>query len=128
MNINTTRYTVPLGKKRGGTRSYDKDKVRHPDRRRKRKRCTKAELKQRLRAHLVKALAQIDVVNRIDIIPEKKTHLERAIIHLEAVCVERPGSHLIKQQLALCRELLWDIERGAPDCRCACVEVMIDGE
>ena len=128
MNANTARYTVPLGRKRGDKRSYDRDKLGRPDRRRKRKNCTKAVLKRRLRAHLVNAIAQMDVVNRIDIVPEKKAHLELAIIHLEAVRTERAGSHLLKQQLALCRELLWEIERDATDCRGGRVEVIICGE
>lgn len=128
MNTNTAHYTVPPGKKRGDKRSYDRDKLRRPDRRRKRKSCTKAVLKQRLRAHLVNAIAQIEVANRIDIVPEKKTHLELAIAHLEAVHTERAGSHLLRQQLAICRELLWEIERGASDCRGGQVEIIICGE
>jgi hypothetical protein len=128
VNAQTTHYTVPLGKKRGDKRSYDRDKLRRPDRRRKKKSCTKAVLKQRLRAHLLNAVAQIKVVNRIDIVPEKKAHLERAIAHLEAVHTERAGSHLLRQQLALCRELLREIERGASDCRRSRVEVIVCDE
>lgn len=85
-------------------------------------------MRQRLRTHLVNAIEQIEVVNRINIVPEKKAHLERAIVHLEAVRTERPGSHLLRQQLALCRELLREIERGASDCRRSRVEIIMDTE
>jgi len=85
-------------------------------------------LKRRLRAHLVNAIAQMHVVNRIDIIPEKKAHLEQVVADLEAVLAERAGSHLFRQQLALCRELLWEIERGTSDCRTGRVDIIIDSE
>lgn len=128
MKIESSRSGVPCTRKRGNTRSYDRDKVRSPDRRRKRKSCTKAVLKRRLRTRIVNAIAQMHVVNRIDIIPEKKAHLERAVADLEAVLAERAGSHLLRQQLALCRELLREIERGTSDCRSGHVDVIICSE
>lgn len=85
-------------------------------------------MRQRLRAHLGSAIAQMEVANRIDIVPEKKAHLERAIIHLETALAERAGSHLLRQQLAICCELLREIDRGASDCRGGRVEVIICGE
>jgi hypothetical protein len=126
VKIESNRYALPRTRKRGSTRSYDRDTLRSPDRRRKRKSCTKAVLKRRLRAHLINAIAQMHVVNRIDIIPEKKAHLVQAVSHLEAVLEEKAGSHLLRQQLALCREFLREIERGASDCRSEHVGIVID--
>jgi hypothetical protein len=85
-------------------------------------------LKRRLRTHLINAIAQMQVVNRIDIIPEKKAHLEQAVAHLEAVLEEKAGSHLLRQQLALCREFLREIERGASACRSEHVDILIGSE
>ncbi len=84
-------------------------------------------LKKRLRAHLINAISQMNIVNRIDIIQEKKSHLEQAVAHLEAVRAERAGSHLLKQQLAICHEFLWEIERGTSDCRRARIDIIVDG-
>ncbi|MDD5555629.1 MAG: hypothetical protein PHN82_00090 [bacterium] len=95
------------------------------DRRRRRKSVTKAELRRRLRARIDGALKAIGVANRIPVVPEKAAHLGRAIRHLEAALESRPGSRALRQQLTLCREALWDLERGAADAAARRVEIVI---
>jgi hypothetical protein len=110
----------PCRRRGGGWRS-ERD-----DRRRKRKSCTKAELRRRVRAQIGVAMKEIGISNRITIVPEKQAHLERAIAHLEAALEQRAGSHVLRHQLALCQELLWEIERGSPDLSDRQVEVVVE--
>ncbi|MCX6356306.1 MAG: hypothetical protein NT045_00230 [Candidatus Aureabacteria bacterium] len=97
-----------------------------PDRRKKRKSCTKAVLKRRLRAQLAAALEQIRIMNRISIAGAQHAHLARAITLLEAVLEERAGSHLLRQQLSLCRERLHELERGEKSVPAEGVEIILE--
>jgi hypothetical protein len=118
---------TPPARKRGRAQPHQGQAAARPDRRRKRKTLTKAVLRRRIQTDIAGAVAGIRTANRIDIAPEKKAHLERAAARLEAALEERAGSHLLRQQLALCREALRDIEIGAPGARTLQVEILIEG-
>jgi hypothetical protein len=46
----------------------------------------------------------MEIFNRISMVNEKITHLQTAITHLEQSLVHRPGNHLLRNQIKLCRE------------------------
>ncbi len=72
----------------------------------KHKKSTKAELKKEFLNHCQKAIEHIEVFNRISMVNEKVTHLNTAMTHLEQSLVYRPGNHLLRNQIKLCREEL----------------------
>jgi len=111
----------PFRKGRGGGWRSERD-----DRRRKRKSCTKAELRRRVGAHIEGAIAEIGISNRITIVPEKQMHIERALFHLESALEHRAGSHALRQQIARCRELLWEIQRGADGLAGRHVDIVVE--
>lgn len=114
---------APAAAVRGGPCRGPRAKERtRPDHRRRKKSCTKAALKRRMRASLAAAFAEIGTAGRIDMVPAKKAHLERAVAHLEALLRERPGASLLRQQLALCVEALREIDRGSPAARTIAVD------
>jgi len=65
-------------------------------------------------------------MNRIQAIDAQRAHLEQAITHLEAVLQERGGSHLLRLQLAFCKERLWELEKGIAAAQP--LEMILDGE
>jgi hypothetical protein len=72
----------------------------------KHKKSTKAELKKEFLNHCQKAIAHLEIFNRISMVNEKTTHLNTAMTHLEQSLVHRPGNHLLRNQIKLCREEL----------------------
>ncbi len=70
----------------------------------KHKKSTKAELKKEFLNHCRKAIAHLEILNRISMVNEKTTHLITAMTHLEQCLIHRPGNHLLRNQLKLCRE------------------------
>ncbi len=78
-----------------------------------------------MRTDLAVAIEQINIFNRIDILPEKKAHLEKAVECLEAVLKGRGGGHLLRQQYKICKDTLWDLERGIQDARHQQIDLLI---
>ncbi len=72
----------------------------------KHKKSTKAELKKEFLNHCSKAIEHIQIFNRISMVNEKVTHLNTAMTHLEQSLVYRPGNHLLRNQIKLCKEEL----------------------
>jgi len=76
----------------------------------KHKKSTRAELKKEFSNHCRKAIEHIQVFNRISMVNEKIKHLNTAITHLEKSLFHRPGNHLLRNQLKICRKELLDIK------------------
>lgn len=76
------------------------------DRSKKPKKSTKATLKKEFLANCQKAIEHIMIFNRIPMVNEKLNHLNTAITHLEKCLVYRPGNHLLRNQIKICREEL----------------------
>ncbi|MGR3175632.1 MAG: hypothetical protein ACUZ8I_05675 [Candidatus Scalindua sp.] len=72
----------------------------------KHKKSTKAELKKEFLNHCRKAIEHIQIFNRISMVNEKITHLNTAITHLEKCLTHRPGNHLLRNQMKICRNEL----------------------
>ncbi len=72
----------------------------------KHKKSTKAELNREFLNHCQKAIEHIEVFNRISMVNEKIIHLNMAMAHLEQSFVHRPGNHLIRNQIKICKEEL----------------------
>ncbi len=72
----------------------------------KHKKSTKADLKKEFLNHCQKAIAHLEVFNRISMVNEKITHLDTAMKHLEQSLVHRPGNHFLRNQIKLCKEEL----------------------
>jgi hypothetical protein len=72
----------------------------------KHKKSTKAELKKEFLNHCRKAIEHIQIFNRISMVKEKTTHLNTAITHLEECLTHRPGNHLLRNQIKICRNEL----------------------
>lgn len=79
-------------------------------------------MKRRLRALLAAALAEIATAGRIEMVAAKKSHIEKAVAHLDALLDERPGAYHLRRQRALCLDALREIDRGSPDARSIAVE------
>jgi len=75
-------------------------------RRTKHKKSTKAELKKEFLTHCRKAVEHIQIFNRISMINEKIIHMNTAITHLEECLAHRPGNHLLRNQMKICRNEL----------------------
>ena len=121
-------YPIQSRKRKGRERGYERTRDNRPDRRRKRKAFTKAEMRRRTRALLANAIKEVMIFNRIDILPDKKAHLEKALEYLETVLEQKGGSHLIRQQHALCRDKLRDLGRGVGDVRHEQVKIVVDAD
>jgi hypothetical protein len=65
----------------------------------KHKKSTKAELKKEFLNHCQKVIEHMEIFNRISMVNEKMTHLEQSLVH-------RPGNHLLRNQIKLCKEEL----------------------
>ena len=65
----------------------------------KHKKSTKAELKKEFLNHCSKATEHIQILNRISMVNEKITHLEECLTH-------RPGNHLLRNQMRICKNEL----------------------
>ncbi len=76
----------------------------------KQKKSTKAELKREFLNHCQKAIAHLEIFNRISMVNEKITHLSTATAHLEQALVHRPGNHLLRNQIKLCKEELINLK------------------
>lgn len=126
MNRDKDRVLPAVAGRKRRARGSGKSGPERPDRRRKRKSCTKAELKRRVRVEISSAVRRIEIFNRITILPEKRAHLEKAVAHLESAHGARAGNHLIRRQLNVCREILRDYERGIPGNRLQQIEIVID--
>jgi hypothetical protein len=85
-------------------------------------------MRRRTRALLANAIKEVMIFNRIDILPDKKAHLEKALEYLETVLEQKGGSHLIRQQHALCKDKLLDLERGVGDVRHEQVKIVVDAD
>ena len=72
----------------------------------KHKKSTKAELKKEYLNHCCKTIAHLELFNRIQMVNEKTTHLNTAMLHLEQCLVHRPGNHILRNQIKLCKEEL----------------------
>ena len=72
----------------------------------KHKKTTRAELKKEFLNHCRKAIEHIQIFNRISMVNEKITHLNTAITHLEECLAHRPGNHLLRNQMKICRNEL----------------------
>ncbi len=72
----------------------------------KQKKNTKAELKKEFLNHCQKVIEHLEIFNRISMVNEKTTHLNTAMTHLEQCLVHRPGNHLLRNQIKLCKEEL----------------------
>ncbi len=72
----------------------------------KHKKSTKAELKKEFLNHCRKAIEHIQIFNRISMVNEKITHLNTAITHLGECLTHRPGNHLLRNQMKICRNEL----------------------
>jgi len=70
----------------------------------KHKRSTKAELKKEFLNHCQMVIYHLEIFNRISMKNEKITHLNTATTHLEQCLVHRPGNHLLRNQIKLCKE------------------------
>lgn len=78
----------------------------------KHKKNTKAELKKEFLTNCQKAIEHIKVFNRIQMVNEKTNHLNMAITHLEKCLVYRPGNHLFRNQIKICREELFTLKES----------------
>ena len=72
----------------------------------KHKKSTKAEQNRKFLNHCQMAIEHIEVFNRISMVNEKITHLNMAMAHLEQSFVHRPGNHLLRNQIKICKEEL----------------------
>lgn len=72
----------------------------------KHKKTTKAELKKEFLNHCSKAIEHIQIFNRISMVNKKTIHLNTAITHLEECLTHRPGNHLLRNQMKICRNEL----------------------
>ncbi len=72
----------------------------------KHKKSTKTEIKKEFLNHCQKVIEHMEIFNRISMVNEKTTHLNTAMTHLEQSLVHRPGNHLLRNQIKLCREEL----------------------
>lgn len=82
------------------------------------KKSTKAELKKEFINHCHKAITHLEIFNRIAMVNEKMTQLNTAMAHLEQSLVHRPGNHLLRNQIKLCREeliILKETEKRSAD-------------
>ncbi len=73
---------------------------------------TKAALKKELIEHCQKAKEHLEIFNRIPMVGEKLDHLDRAISHLEKCLEERPGNHILRNQLKISREELYALQNS----------------
>ncbi len=85
---------------------FPKDREWIERRGRKRKEATKADIKRALHKYIGEAISHIDVYNRIDIVPARCEHLQKAIEFLEKALEIRPGQHLLRKQHDTCIEEL----------------------
>ena len=72
----------------------------------KHKKITRAELKKEFLNHCQKAVEHIQIFNRISMVNEKMTHLYTAITHLKECLSHKPGNHLLRNQMKICRNEL----------------------
>ncbi len=83
-----------------------KKALKPKDRNIKHKKDTKATLKKEFLTNCQKAIEHIMIFNRSSMVNEKLNHLNTAIIHLEKCLMHRPGNHLLRNQIKICREEL----------------------
>ncbi|MFQ5963445.1 MAG: hypothetical protein ACE5KZ_04085 [Candidatus Scalinduaceae bacterium] len=83
-----------------------KKSLKPQDINKKHKKNTKAELKKEFLTHCHNAVEHIKIFNRIPMVNEKMNHLNTAITHLEKCLIHRPGNHILRNQIKLCREEL----------------------
>ncbi|MHC4269962.1 MAG: hypothetical protein ACYSWS_09930 [Planctomycetota bacterium] len=93
----TTFFHKKIIKKK--TSSAEQGKAKH-------KKSTKAELKKEFINQCQKAIEHLEVFNRISMVNEKINHLNSAITHLNESLSHKPGNHLLRNQIKLCREEL----------------------
>jgi hypothetical protein len=74
------------------------------ERSKKHKKNSKATLKKDFLTNCQKAIEHIMIFNRIPMTNEKINHLNTAITYLEKCLVHRPGNHLLRNQIKICRE------------------------
>ena len=72
----------------------------------KHKKSTKAELKKEFLNHCRKVIEHIQIFNRISMVNEKITHLNTTITHLKECLTHRPGNHLLRNQMKICKNEL----------------------
>lgn len=77
-----------------------------------RKSRTKAEIRRDFLARTERIVGALRVLNRVPMVEEKIRHVEVAVAELE-VCVSlRSGNHLLRHQLSLCRDLLYELKQS----------------
>ncbi len=76
----------------------------------KHKKTTKAAIKKEFLIHCQRAIEHIQIFNRIPMANEKTIHLNSAIKHLEKCLEYRPGNHLLRNQIRICKEELFPLK------------------
>ncbi len=71
---------------------------------------TKADLNRSFFNSLIKVIDHIKIFNRIDIIPEKKRHIEIIENEIKKCLDIRPGNHLLRQEYKFIKETMFIIE------------------
>lgn len=87
-----------------GRKRFPKDREWIERHGRRKKGATKAELRRALRGEIAAALGHIAAYNAPGEGPERRDRLVKAIERLDRAIEIRPGKHLIRKQLELCRE------------------------
>ncbi len=94
----------------------------------KHKKRTKAELKKEFLNHCGKAIEHIQIFNRISMVNEKITHLNTAITHLEECLTYRPGNHLLRNQMKICKNELISLKETGKRSASNTVEVLFTAD
>ncbi len=90
----------------------------------KHKKSTKAELKKKFLNHCQMAIEHLEIFNRISMVNEKITLLSTAMTHLEQSLAHRPGNHLLRNQIKLCKEELINLKETGKRSTVNTVEIL----
>ncbi len=113
----TTFFHKKIIKKQ--TTSAEQRKAKH-------KKSTKAELKKEFINHCQKVIEHLEVFNRISMANEKVNHLNIAITHLNKSLSYKPGNHLLRNQIKLCRNKLTTLKESDKCSANNSVEILFD--
>jgi hypothetical protein len=110
-------------------RKIYQEKSDKPKKRKKiKKKKTKADLKKEFHHSLQEALRHIEIFNRIVMGSEKIDHLNRAAVLLDKCLDLRPGNHILRKQVKICREELNTVKEAPAGSNSSSIDILISKE
>lgn len=91
----------------------------------KHKKSTKADLKKEFLNHCQKAKEHLEIFNRISMVNQKIIHLNAAKTHLEQSLNYKPGNHILRNQIKICKGILIILKETKKRSAVHTVEILI---